>query len=422
MTYDADIRDVISRTREYWDLEYFAAWTGAVSGGVDIGAARLRFEHDECMAKINRMEERLLQFTEGSDVAFGRLIEELTAHRERMKTLHEGGDLGLLHTLLSGWTGSAAENFRIHGGAEFPQNWANQVTYLNGLIAAAGGWDGLVSSARRSAYDIAELASENDSGSGGARNLVLITAAVLAGIAALEMPALAAATISVVGSLLGSYAPDEPPPENTEYDVHGWGLERITRAVDALDELLEEVGHTRTALYNTVHSVFETIPPEEITLGSTRTYSQRPYQEDGAVVAVDIAKLRLAGQDVFPHLAVGFELAYRDIRDSVDAWGRAAFNTPLIGAGKAQWDQLSDTLLDCIRDSRDYLRRLGDHFTEAAAFYYESEEQSRAAIDREYESRQAEWVARDRTEEANLETLAPDRLPRPDMRDKENLS
>lgn len=412
MSYESDVFDLVARARRVWKEEYDELETITNAGNVSaspygpVPYVSYDDERRECSEKIDKMEERLLKFTEGSDNALANMLGLLAEQRAAMAAHTDVGDLILLSDLLRDWSGPAADSYRFQGGAELPQIWANQVAYLDGLIATLGGWHGLFTSARDRAKEIAKLAGDRDSG--GDRNLFFIGAAVLAGIAAFEMPALAAATLSVASALVASYPPEEQ--KRNEYDISGNGIRRIDKAIDALDELLTEVEDERTEFRSTVGRAFSDIPDANIILGRTTTYHEPPTLVERTKVAVDIANLWMAGQKVFPHLAVAFELAIRELHRIIDSRSWAAFNSSLVKGGEMQWDNLCEDLYDALGKSRDHLEALGDLFVSAAGYYTQAEQESSEEIERINQQLNIEWKGRKPEEQLTLDDL-PDYPP-----------
>ncbi|MEU8898181.1 hypothetical protein AB0C65_20160 [Nocardia sp. NPDC048505] len=399
--------DLIDRARKLWLDEYdYYVEANAPTAAMDDPTGQQWWidERAKCRDELDALETRLMRFTQGSATALDRMFEALDEQREAMEHRREEGDLDLLTTLLSGWSGAAADAYRIGGGAEFPELHDNQIEFLRGILRALAGWRKLFTESREQAKKIAELAGDDDR-SGGFKNVFLLGAAVTAAIGTLSWPPLAAASIAFLGEIASGYPPSdrEPPPRN-EYNIRGRRRERIERAVTAADDLLADVDREREDLLGTIRSDAANIPAEAIILGSTVPHGVLKMH-DRDQVATDIASLWLAGAKVFPHLAVGFEDSNRGIHGAVDGSTWLAFDTDLLTGAGPQWTDLCTTLTDALVTSRDYLDTLSDRFLTAAADYTAAEDASRTQIEEACRALEAHWQTRDKTEQRTLDTL-----------------
>lgn len=268
------------------------------------------------------------------------------------------------------------------GPSEFPQIWANQIEYLDGLIANVGGQTELLRKSRQISRDIARAAIA-DGGSEvstvGRFGLILAGAVVAGGVAA-ALPAsgglstVALGTgLEIVGNLISGMGADSDDGEiEPVFKFDGDPPERLDQAFETLRELIDDHLNFREQFRSNVILTFNDINPANITIGQYGPVSSEIEFADRNDVSRDIGILQFVGDARLPYLVDIFYGLGQKLGNSIDGTGGDASSMPRVPGGE-QLEYRGQILVDAINSSAQFLDTLAANFRAAAADFAEIE-------------------------------------------------
>jgi hypothetical protein len=326
------------------------------------------------------------------------------------------GGLNDVSIAMSGWTGGAATNFRDLVIRPFGARLLRQVSLARELATAALSYKAILLCARADVLDLAEqLRSKASYAGDGGGSLSLGSAFALVGSVAggiglltggpVAWPALvgwAAGAAGTANSIIAEISPEEVTEEyalngiernagggkSEERKIQGWlALEFIPSATEKIDLVLTlaeaEERRIRDGLKADLEEIegdgerpLEFSEPDLITTDTLAGLGAPPDLTIG-----DIVGLKKVGAKDLPAVAYLLHLAHAKVATVRFAFESGISNSAVVGAYRANFESLVDRLDDALTQARDFLYESGLNLVEIADGYYETEEESRQALE-----------------------------------------
>lgn len=380
---------------------------------------------EDLEARLEDFEARFEIFRHGSLTEFDSMVSALDQNVVgRALVMAKNDDIPFVETQLADWQSAAGDTFRLY----YLRRWATAVDFQ---IAFAQEIGRLLDAYRelldRIHRDVKQILNDTidclrgqapaDSGDRSGQFGILGAVASVARLDPRVGAAIAVASVfhSALRSMTEGARGDgaNPPRQVTGERI----VDILGAATDAVDKLLELVSSEADIARDAVHEDLGQVSGNLFYVGHDESQGGMvlsrptvaltpPAGHLGEPLAVDAARLHIAGQGHFPAAAYRYEEAKVNL-DAISDRVSTAFGRPsplgTFGAGNVR--MMVERFREALTETRDTLMDVGDNLVTAAANYVQSDATAAALFQTKVDAEEASF------ESANIPTLGEDRPP-----------